>query len=209
VTPISDAFVALLAYFRRAVLTGTRVASATIGTVCLLLLKVAGPVLRSIRRLWFYIASLSGGGRVRLSLCCRRGHALSAGYRHQSGIPRPAWPGRERTGAATSGADSPCTSGRVSGAREILAHPRRILVKIDVTAAGLNVRFMVTNRRGLAADVIASCDDRGTLENWIDRLVHHCHLVTIRGNSYRMRQHTDLWQTLRAPPDPVARQVSY
>jgi DNA replication protein DnaC len=23
----------------------------------------------------------------------------------------------------------------------------------------------------------------------IDRLVHHCHLVTIRGNSYRMRQH--------------------
>jgi hypothetical protein len=26
----------------------------------------------------------------------------------------------------------------------------------------------------------------------IDRLVHHCHLVTIRGNSYRMRQHTDL-----------------
>ena len=36
----------------------------------------------------------------------------------------------------------------------------------------------------------------------IDRLVHHCHIVTIRGNSYRMRQHTDLWQTLQAPPDP-------
>jgi DNA replication protein DnaC len=32
----------------------------------------------------------------------------------------------------------------------------------------------------------------------IDRLVHHCHLVTIRGNSYRMRQHTELWQTLHA-----------
>ena len=30
----------------------------------------------------------------------------------------------------------------------------------------------------------------------IDRLVHHCHIVTIRGNSYRMRQHTDLWQAL-------------
>jgi DNA replication protein DnaC len=26
----------------------------------------------------------------------------------------------------------------------------------------------------------------------IDRLVHHCHLVTIRGNSYRLRQHTEL-----------------
>ena len=37
----------------------------------------------------------------------------------------------------------------------------------------------------------------------IDRLVHHCHIVTIRGNSYRMRQHTDLWQTLHAPQDPA------
>ena len=36
----------------------------------------------------------------------------------------------------------------------------------------------------------------------IDRLIHHCHLVTIRGNSYRMRQHTVLWQTLHAPQDP-------
>jgi hypothetical protein len=35
----------------------------------------------------------------------------------------------------------------------------------------------------------------------IDRLVHHCHLVTIRGNSYRMRQHTELWHTLHAPQD--------
>jgi hypothetical protein len=26
----------------------------------------------------------------------------------------------------------------------------------------------------------------------IDRLVHHCHRVTIRGNSYRMRQHAVL-----------------
>ena len=36
----------------------------------------------------------------------------------------------------------------------------------------------------------------------IDRLVHHCHLVTIRGNSYRMRQHTELWQALQTPSDP-------
>ena len=36
----------------------------------------------------------------------------------------------------------------------------------------------------------------------IDRLVHHCHIVTIRGNSYRMRQHTDLWQALHTAPDP-------
>jgi hypothetical protein len=36
------------------------------------------------------------------------------------------------------------------------------------------------------------------------RLVHHCHLVTIRGNSYRMRQHTELWQTLHAAQEPEA-----
>jgi hypothetical protein len=44
----------------------------------------------------------------------------------------------------------------------------------------------------------------------IDRLVHHCHLVTIRGNSDRMRQHSELWQTLhtalvRRPRRPEAR----
>jgi hypothetical protein len=27
-------------------------------------------------------------------------------------------------------------------------------------------------------------------------LVHHWNLVTIRGNSYRTRQHTELWHTL-------------
>ncbi len=26
----------------------------------------------------------------------------------------------------------------------------------------------------------------------IDRILHHCHIVNIRGNSYRMRQHTQL-----------------
>jgi DNA replication protein DnaC len=34
----------------------------------------------------------------------------------------------------------------------------------------------------------------------IDRLVHHCHIVNIRGNSYRMRHHTDLHRTLRTSP---------
>jgi DNA replication protein DnaC len=33
----------------------------------------------------------------------------------------------------------------------------------------------------------------------IDRLVHHCHIVNIRGNSYRMRQHTELYRVLQRP----------
>ncbi len=39
----------------------------------------------------------------------------------------------------------------------------------------------------------------------IDRLVHHCHIVNIRGNSYRMRQHAELYAVLhhrREPPAP-------
>ena len=41
----------------------------------------------------------------------------------------------------------------------------------------------------------------------IDRLVHHCHIVNIRGNSYRMRQHAELYAVLhgrRGPPPPPA-----
>ena len=34
----------------------------------------------------------------------------------------------------------------------------------------------------------------------IDRLLHHCHVVNIRGNSYRMRHHADLWTSLNSPP---------
>jgi hypothetical protein len=71
-------------------------------------------------------------------------------------------------------------------------HHRRILVKIDVTAAGLNVRFMVTNRRGRAADLIDWYDDRGAAENWIKELkldIHadrlSCH--RFRANAFRLQ----------------------
>ena len=74
-------------------------------------------------------------------------------------------------------------------------HPRRILVKVDVTAAGLNVRFMVTNRRGRAADLIAWYDARGTSENWIKELkldIHadrlSCH--RFRANAFRLQLHS-------------------
>jgi hypothetical protein len=74
-------------------------------------------------------------------------------------------------------------------------HRRRILVKIDVTAQGLNVRFMVTNRRGRAADLVAWYDDRGRAENWIKELkldIHadrlSCH--RFRANAFRLQLHS-------------------
>ncbi|HUL73041.1 MAG TPA: IS1380 family transposase [Vicinamibacterales bacterium] len=74
-------------------------------------------------------------------------------------------------------------------------HARRILVKIDVTAQGLNLRFMVTNRRGRAADLVAWYDDRGASENWIKELkldIHadrlSCH--RFRTNAFRLQLHS-------------------
>ena len=34
----------------------------------------------------------------------------------------------------------------------------------------------------------------------LDRLLHHCHIVNIRGNSYRMRDRTELAQALHQAP---------
>lgn len=31
----------------------------------------------------------------------------------------------------------------------------------------------------------------------IDQIMHHCPVVNIRGNSYRMREHTNLWQAIQ------------
>ena len=39
----------------------------------------------------------------------------------------------------------------------------------------------------------------------IDRLLHHCHIVNIRGNSYRMRAHRDLLRSRRADEDTPRR----
>jgi DNA replication protein DnaC len=39
----------------------------------------------------------------------------------------------------------------------------------------------------------------------IDRILHHCHIVNIRGNSYRMRQHTELWRTLHQDAEETTR----
>jgi len=39
----------------------------------------------------------------------------------------------------------------------------------------------------------------------IDRVLHHCHLVNIRGNSYRMREHTELYRALQPEVDTAPR----
>lgn len=41
----------------------------------------------------------------------------------------------------------------------------------------------------------------------IDRVLHHCHLVNIRGNSYRMREHTELYRALQSDVESSAETV--
>lgn len=41
----------------------------------------------------------------------------------------------------------------------------------------------------------------------IDRVLHHCHLINIRGNSYRMREHTDQYRALQSGVENSAEAV--
>lgn len=95
----------------------------------------------------------------------------------------------------------------------VLTHPSVLVVDeigyLPINHPGAVLFFQLMNRRyERAATVLTS--NKG-FEEWgavfgddvmaaalIDRIVHHCHLVNIRGNSYRMRAHTELYQTLRA-----------
>lgn len=72
---------------------------------------------------------------------------------------------------------------------------RRILVKLDVTATGTSVRYMVTNRTGRAADLIHWYEGRGTAENRIKELKRDVHADRLschrfRVNAARLQLHT-------------------
>jgi hypothetical protein len=45
-----------------------------------------------------------------------------------------------------------------------------MLIKVEVSVLGLNVRYVVTNRSGRAGDVFAWYNDRGVAERYIDEL---------------------------------------
>ncbi len=74
---------------------------------------------------------------------------------------------------------------------------------LPITRTGAMFFFQLMSRRYEHASTVLT-SNKG-FEDWgevlgdevmaaalIDRLVHHCHIVNIRGNSYRMRQHREL-----------------
>jgi hypothetical protein len=85
------------------------------------------------------------------------------------------------------------------------ARPRRVLAMIEHTAQGPNVRYVVTTRRGRAADIFHWYHQRGQAENFIKELKRDlaadrlsCH--AFRANAFRLLLHAlayDLLQLFR------------
>lgn len=108
-------------------------------------------------------------------------------------------------------------AGRLHQRLKVLTHPSLLVVDeigyLPITRTGAMLFFQLMARRYEHASTVLT-SNKG-FEEWgdifgddvmaaalIDRLVHHCHIVTIRGNSYRMRQHTELWQALHSSQEP-------
>ncbi len=119
------------------------------------------------------------------------------------------------------------TASRLAHRLKTLTHPSLLIVDeigyLPITRNGAMLFFQLMSRRyERVATVLTSnkgFEDWGTIfgddvmaSALIDRLLHHCHIVNIRGNSYRMRNHRDLWQTLNTQdqdtPNPRRRSKS-
>ena len=107
-------------------------------------------------------------------------------------------------------------AGKLGHRLKTLTHPSLLVVDeigyLPVSPTGAMLFFQLINRRYERASTVLT-SNKG-FEDWgeilgdevmaaalIDRLLHHCHIVNIRGNSYRMRQHTDLSKVLQSPPE--------
>ena len=98
-------------------------------------------------------------------------------------------------------------AGKLARRLKVLTHPAVLIVDeigyLPVSRDGAVLFFQLISRRYEHASTILT-SNKG-FEEWgrilgdevmaaalIDRVLHHCHLVNIRGNSYRMRKHADL-----------------
>ena len=121
-------------------------------------------------------------------------------------------------------------AGRLNQRLKALTHPALLIVDeigyLPVTRTGAILFFPLVNRRYEHASTVLT-SNQGS-ERWgeilhdevmaaalLDRLLHRCHIVNIRGNSYRMRRHVELSKAIhptaaralsaeRARPAPVA-----
>jgi len=74
------------------------------------------------------------------------------------------------------------------------SHPRRVVAKIERTAEGMNLRFVVTNRRGRAKSIFQWYEQRGQAENYIKELKNdlaadRLSCSAYRANAFRFQLH--------------------
>ena len=99
------------------------------------------------------------------------------------------------------------TSGNLNLARrlKVLTHPAVLVVDeigyLPVTQDGAILFFQLINARHERASTVLTSNKEVMAAALIDRLLHHCHIVNIRGNSYRMRHYQDLLRAGRPDPD--------
>ena len=109
-------------------------------------------------------------------------------------------------------------SGRLAHRLRTLVFPSLMIIDeigyLPITRTGAMLFFQLLTRRYEHASTILT-SNKG-FEDWgeifgddvmaaalIDRLVHHCHIVNIRGNSYRLRQHAELARRLHTGSSPA------
>ena len=106
-------------------------------------------------------------------------------------------------------------AGRLGHRLKILTYPALLVIDeigyLPVSPTGAMLLFQLINRRYERGFTVLT-SNKG-FEEWgqilsdevmaaalIDRLLHHCHIVNIRGNSYRIRHHTELFKILHSAP---------
>jgi DNA replication protein DnaC len=118
-------------------------------------------------------------------------------------------------------------AGRLSHRLRTLVFPSLMIIDeigyLPISRTGAMIFFQLMSRRYEHASTVLT-SNKG-FEEWgevlgddvmaaalIDRLLHHCHIVNIRGNSYRMREHQALASRLATaqpkPPSPRPRRPS-
>ena len=118
-------------------------------------------------------------------------------------------------------------AGRLSHRLRTLVFPSLMIIDeigyLPISRTGAMLFFQLMSRRYEHASTVLT-SNKG-FEEWgevlgddvmaaalLDRLLHHCHIVNIRGNSYRMREHRALATRLAAtpakPPSPRAHRPS-
>jgi hypothetical protein len=85
-----------------------------------------------------------------------------------------------------------------------------VLVKVEVSDQGTNLRFVVTNRAGRAGQIFAWYNQRGNCERWIDELKNalsadrlSCHRY--RANALRLQLHALAYSLLHLFRQQLAR----